>query len=409
MKKKYLPQHSIELSAPAGDWCSLRTAVAEGADSVYFGVRSLNMRQGAKNFDVLEIGKIMRFLHENNKKGYLALNSIIYNEDISRSKKILHACKKYDVDAVILWDMALLSMAISLGLDIHLSTQAGVANADSFAFYASLGIKRIVLARECTISDIAKIAKTIKKEHASCQLEAFVHGAMCVSVSGRCFLSHEAFGKSANRGECLQPCRRMFYIEDVEGETSYRIGPNYILSPKDLCTIPFLDRLLDAGISVLKIEGRNRSAEYVKEVTGCYREAITAYHNKSLSAELKGKLVKRLELVYNRGLDSGFYLGKPGALDNKLETRYEKIYVGEVKRFFSRLNVADILIRKGPIYKGSKILITGKNTPADYCIIKEMQQNKKPVNSADKGMRIGVKLSFKVHVKDKVFLIRHIS
>jgi U32 family peptidase len=406
MNAKNIPNKKIELSSPAGDWCSLRTAISAGADSVYFGVKTLNMRQGAENFDVLELGKVMGLLHERGKKGYLALNAIIYNNELKKAEKILLSAKEQGIDAVILWDMSLLNLCKKIGLDIHISTQAGVSNAAAFKHYALLGAKRIVLARECTLLAIKEIARDIKKEALPCQVEAFVHGAMCVSVSGRCFLSHEAFEKSANRGECLQPCRRMFYVEDADKESRYRIGPNYILSPKDLCTIPFIDRLISSGIDVLKIEGRNRSPEYVKEVTLCYREAIDAYYEGRLNVKLKKSLMSRLKSTYNRGLDSGFYIGKPGGLDNTLEKRYQKIYIGEVKRFFPKLGVADILIRKGPVSIGDKILLTGKNTPAEYCIIEEMQKNNAPVQKADKGERVGIKLHFKAHVKDKVFLIR---
>lgn len=396
----------IELSSPAGDWCSLRTAVQSGADSVYFGVKALNMRATAENFDVLELGKVMGHLHEKGKKGFLALNTLVYNDELQKAQKILRSAKDQKVDAVILWDMSLLRICKDAGLDIHISTQAGVSNAESFKFYASSGAKRIVLARECTLSAIKEIAQTIKKERISCQIEAFVHGAMCVSVSGRCFLSHEAFERSANRGECLQPCRRMFYIEDADKESRYSIGPNYILSPKDLCAMPFIDRLINSGISVFKIEGRNRSPEYVKEVTLCYREAIDAYYEGCLTQKLKNSLLKRLKATYNRGLDSGFYLGKQGTLSNAPEKSYEKIYIGEVKRFFPKLGVADILIRKGPITIGDRILLTGKNTPAEYCIIEEMQIDKAPIKKADKGERVGIRLPFKARVNDKVFLFR---
>jgi U32 family peptidase len=406
MKPKKILKHKIELSAPAGNWCSLRTAIASGADSVYFGVKQLNMRQGAENFDILEVSKVMRLLHEKGKKGYLALNSIIYNDELAKAEKILISSKKYGVDAIILWDMSLLSMCRGLGLDMHISTQAGVSNTASFMHYSSLGAKRIVLARECTLSAIKAISDMVKKKNVHCQIEAFAHGAMCVSISGRCFLSHESFGKSANRGECLQPCRRMFYIEDADAESKYRIGPNYILSPKDLCTIPFLDKMIQSGIDVLKIEGRNRPPEYVKEVTLCYREAIDAYHDNRLTVRLKKTILKRLEATYNRGLDSGFYLGKPGKLDNTIDKKSEKIYAGEVKRFFPKLSVADILIRKGPLCIGDKILITGKNTPAEYFVLDEMQKDKVSIKKADKGERVGIKLPFKAHVLDKVFLIR---
>lgn len=396
----------VELSSPGGNWCSLRTAIASGADSVYFSVKNLNMRQGAENFDILELGKIMQLLHKNNKKGYLALNAIVYNNEIKKAEKILTIAKEQGVDAVILWDMSLFAIARRLDIDMHISTQAGIANAGSFKYYAESGAKRIVLARECSLLDIAEISKKIKKDNIPCEIEAFCHGAMCVSVSGRCFLSHEVFKKSANRGECLQPCRRMFYIEDVDGESRYRLGPNYILSPKDLCTLPFIDKMITSGIDVFKIEGRNRPPEYVKQVTACYREAIDAYYEKRLTEKLKKSLTERLGQAYNRGLDSGFYSGKPGALEGTVQTKSEKIFIGEVKKFFPKIGVADILVRKGPLKTGDKILLTGKTTPAQYHTVKEIQKDKKPVGSAEKGERIGIKLPFKAHKADKVFSLR---
>jgi U32 family peptidase len=406
MDTKKTKTKKVELSSPGGNWCSLRTAIASGADSVYFSVKNLNMRQGAENFDILELGKVMQLLHKNNKKGYLALNAIVYNNEVKKAEKILTIAKEQCVDAVILWDMSLLAVARRIDIDIHISTQAGIANAGSFKYYAEAGAKRIVLARECSLLDIAEISKNIKKDNIPCQIEAFCHGAMCVSVSGRCFLSHEAFKKSANRGECLQPCRRMFYIEDVDGESSYRLGPNYILSPKDLCTLPFIDRVISSGIDVLKIEGRNRPPEYVKQATACYREAIDAYYEKRLTNKLKKSLTERLNQAYNRGFDSGFYLSKPGALDSTVKTETEKVFVGEVKRFFPKIGVADIIIRKGPLNIGDKILLTGKAGPAQYHIIEEMQKDKTPVSSAEKGERIGIKLPFKAHKADKVFSLR---
>jgi U32 family peptidase len=409
MEPKKISDKKIELSSPAGGWCALRTAVASGADSVYFGVRDLNMRWTAENFDRLEISRIISYLHENNKKGYLTLNTIIYNHELKKAEGILASAKRQGVDAVILWDMSLFSICKRLGLDIHISTQAGVSNTAAFKQYELLGAKRIILARECGIPAIKEIAEYAKRECPSCQIEAFIHGAMCVSISGRCFLSHEAFNRSANRGQCLQPCRRMFYIEDIDGESRYRIGPNYILSPKDLCAMPFIDSMIEAGIDVFKIEGRNRSPEYVREATRCYRKAIDAYYKGSLTKGLKRALIKRLEGTYNRGLDSGFYTSSPGGLDNTPVRRSEKVYAGQVKRFFPRLGVAEVLVQKGPLSAGDRILITGKNTPAGYHIIDEMQKDKRPIQSAQRGERVGIRLPFRAHKNDKVFLIKGIG
>ena len=394
----------VELTAPAGNWCALHSAIDSGADSVYFGVKGLNMRQGAENFDILEIKKVIKLLHEKKKKGYLALNVIIYNSELKKVFTILKAAAQAKVDGVILWDMAVFSIAEKLGLNIHISTQASVSNFESFKYYARCGAGRIVLARECSLTDIRKIAEKAKQHRIRCDIECFVHGAMCVSISGRCYLSHQAFGKSANRGECLQPCRRIFDIEDIDKEARYRLGNDYILSPKDLCAIGFLDKMIESGIKVFKIEGRNRSSEYVSETCLSYREAIDAYYEKRLDTRLKNSLIKRLKRSYNRGFEDGFYLDKPDTLGGTIEKNYEKIYLGEVRKFYSKISVAEILIRKGPLNTGDSILITGKRIPATRCIVEEIQVDHNPVRSAEKGMRVGIKLPLKVYPRDKVFL-----
>ncbi|HQL41597.1 MAG TPA: peptidase U32 family protein, partial [Candidatus Omnitrophota bacterium] len=255
-----------ELVAPAGDWASVHAATSAGADAVYFGVKTLNMRHEASNFDLLEIKKVINFLHERGVKGYLTVNTIIMEADRPKLRRILKEAKAAEVNAVILWDTAALSMAMEAGLKVHLSTQASVASADAVAFYARLGVSRIVLARECTLDDIQQITREVKKRKIPCDLEAFVHGAMCVSISGRCFLSELSFDKSANRGECLQPCRREFAIRDVDDESQYILGQDYVLSPKDLCAIDFLDKLMESGLVAFKIEGRMRSPEYIRVV-----------------------------------------------------------------------------------------------------------------------------------------------
>ncbi|MFH1644914.1 MAG: peptidase U32 family protein, partial [Candidatus Omnitrophota bacterium] len=244
-----------ELIAPAGDWACLHSAIDGGADAVYFGVKELNMRDRARNFCVNELPKIVSLLHDAGKKAYLTLNTIIFNSELKKARKILQKAKDAGVDRVILWDMGLLQEAKAVGIPVHLSTQASVSNASSLKFYSEQGVKRVVLARECSIKDMRDIVKTIDAEKISCDIEVFVHGAMCVSLSGRCFLSQMAFSESANRGKCLQPCRREYLITDVEEpEHQYKIGKDYVLSPKDLCVIEYVDKLIKAGIGAFKIE-----------------------------------------------------------------------------------------------------------------------------------------------------------
>jgi len=395
----------VELVAPAGGWADLHTALKYGADSVYFGVRDLNMRHEAENFDLLELDKVMKVLHEHDKKGYLALNTIIYNNELAKVGRILKKAKKARVDAVIIWDMAVLNIAKELGLRIHLSTQASVSNFSAVKFYSSLGVKRIVLARECSFESIKDIIESISKEKIDCEIETFIHGAMCVSLSGRCFLSQYSFLKSANRGECIQPCRREYLITDLEEKgKDYILGRDYILSPKDLCTIDFIDRLIGIGIYSFKIEGRMRKPEYVKETTSSYRTAIDAYFKDNLTARLKKELKDRLGSVYNKGFTSGFFWGRPddtGA--GPVSTKYEKIFLGEVVKFYNKKNVAAIRIRNQGIKTGDRIAIYGKTTPLSSAEVKEMQVNRKSVSFAEKGTEVGIKLPFKVRCKDKVF------
>jgi len=309
-----------ELVSPAGDWTSLLTAVENGADSVYFGIQGLNMRNLAGNFQVSELKKIMHYLHRHHKKGYLALNVIVYDQDIRQVERILKAAKAAQVDAVILWDMAVMSLAKKIGLRVHLSTQASVANSAALKFYHSLSVRRVVLARECTLADIRQITRTLKRGRIKCEIETFVHGAMCVSISGRCFLSQEAFGKSANRGECHQPCRREYLIREADGDNEYLLGQDYVLSPKDLCAIELVDDLIRAGVRSFKIEGRMRSPEYIKVVTRAYRRAIDAFANGKLTDQLKQEFKAELASVYNRGFSTGFFFGTPAPeVSRKLE------------------------------------------------------------------------------------------
>ncbi|MFH1877724.1 MAG: peptidase U32 family protein [Candidatus Omnitrophota bacterium] len=395
-----------ELIAPSGDWSSLLSAVKAGADSVYFGVKDINMRQSARNFDILEIKKIMDILHDSGKKGYLALNTIVYDNELGKVRKILEEAKKRKVDAVVLWDMAVLSIARELGLEIHLSTQASVANFEALKFFADQGVKRVVLARECGLCAIRNITGRIRKEKIDCEIETFIHGALCVSISGRCFLSQHSFSKSANRGECYQPCRRGFVIksEGAEEDCEYILGHNYILSPKDLCTIGFIEELIRSGIRAFKIEGRMRPPEYVSRVTSVYRTAIDAFFRGELTADLKKQLSRKLEMSFNRGFEEGFYFEKPGELGGIVSRGYEKVYLGEIKRFYKRIGVAEVELTCGSLTTGQKILITGKKTPAAFSEVSEMEIDHKSVVSAGKGTSAGIKLPFAVSPGDKVFL-----
>ena len=395
-----------ELLSPAGDWSGLKSAVENGADAVFFGVKGINMRHSARNFDRLEIPKVLSYLHENGRRGYLTLNTIVTDDDLETIAGILEIAKASDVDAVILWDMAVLSLCRERGIPVHISTQASLANIRAVEFYAGLGATRIVLARECDLGMIRGIIAEVKARGIGCEIETFIHGAMCVSISGRCFMSHEAFGLSANRGQCLQPCRREYVITDKNGEAEYVLGEDYVLSPKDLCTVDFIERLIEAGIASFKIEGRIRPPEYVAVVTRVYREAIDAYFDGALTGAMKTDFKERLSSVYNRGFSAGFYFGRPGteSLGHELEQTRQKVYLGEVRKFYRKIGVADIAIRNDVLNRGDEVLISGATTPAGFAVVDEIELERRPVDRAERGQFVGIKWPFAVRPRDKVFL-----
>jgi U32 family peptidase len=395
----------IELVCGAGDWPSLRAAVEAGSDSVYFGLKKFNMRDNASNFDILELKKIVNYCHKYKRKAYLTLNSLIYDDEVSELEKILKKAKTTKIDAVILWDMAAFEIANQLGLKIHLSTQASVANFFSVNKYFKDGAKRIVLARECRLWQIEEIAKKIKKEKIDCQLEAFAHGAMCVSISGRCLLSELSFSKPANRGRCLQVCRREFKIVEAQDKNEYILGSDYILSPKDLSTIDFIDQLILSGLDSLKIEGRRRSPEYIFIVASVYRKAIDAFYQNKLNEEYKKDLIKELQKVYNRGFSSGFYFGQPKKWRSKeLKNQYQKIYLGEVIKFYKKIGVAEIKINNGFLNQEQTLLFIGKTTGAKFTKVDQIQINHQFVDKVESGQKCGIKLDFTVRPKDKIFI-----
>ncbi|RPI68600.1 MAG: U32 family peptidase, partial [Ignavibacteriales bacterium] len=299
-----------ELMAPAGDHTMLTAVINAGADAVYFGVDKLNMRSKASNFTIDELPGITSYCKQKNVKTYLTLNTLVYEDELSEADDIISAAKESGIDKIICWDLAVAEKCRNHSIPFCISTQASVSNSLSANFYKSIGAVRIVLARECSLEEIKKIrAKT------DLELEVFIHGAMCIAVSGRCFMSHHLFDKSANRGECIQPCRREYEVYDPSIKKSMVIGNDYVLSAKDLCTIEFIDQLLDAGINSFKIEGRKRSPEYAAKVTSVYRRAIDLYYESRLTGEIKKKFLAELGEVYNRGFSSGFYFDKPSSED----------------------------------------------------------------------------------------------
>ncbi len=394
---------TIELLSPVQDFTSLKAAIDAGADAVYFGVKELNMRLGAKNFELKDTKKVIDLCHKNKVKAYFTLNTIIYDDEISKVRKILEKLKKEKIDAIICWDFSVITECERLNLPVHLSTQASVSNFEAIKILKNRfkNIKRINLARELSLEQIKSIIKQIKKNKLNVEIETFVHGAMCVSISGRCFLSQDIFNKSANRGECLQPCRRKYLIKDVEEDHELELGEDYIISPKDLCAIEIIDKLIKARIDAFKIEGRNRSPEYVKVVTECYKRAIDKGYSK--------ELLDKLKTVYNRGFSTGFYLGKPmnewaGVYGSKATKK--KIYIGKVRNFYKKVNVAEILIESSTLKLGDTIMFQGPTTGVFEEKIVSMEKHHKMIKKANKGERIAIKLRGNVRENDMVFLIK---
>jgi putative protease len=341
-------------------------------------------------------------------KTYLTLNTIIFEEELDEVEEIIFAAKKSGINRVICWDFAVAEKCREHKIPFCISTQASVSNSSSANFYKSIGASRIVLARECSLEEIKKIRKNTGLE-----IEAFIHGAMCIAVSGRCFMSHHLFDKSANRGECIQPCRREYEVFDPVINKSMMIGDDYVLSAKDLCSIEFIDRLIEAGINAFKIEGRKRSSEYAAKVTSVYRRAIDLYYDKKLTAEIKKEFFKELEEVYNRGFSSGFYFGKPSSEDyadiygSKATSR--RVYIGKVLNYYKRSKIAYIKLESGNLKINDKLIITGPTTGVVNIKLEKILLEEELINIASKDDKITFPCSDPVRHNDSVYLISLIN
>lgn len=393
-----------ELLAPASNWAMLNAAINAGCNAVYLGTDSLNMRAKAKNFELDELKDVVNYCHSKNVDVHLTVNSIVYENELTLLDNILDKAKEAKIDFIICWDMAVIQKCKEKNLPFCISTQASVSNSAAANFYKNVGARRIVLARECTIEMIEEI-----KKNSNIEIEVFVHGAMCLAVSGRCLLSHYSFGASANRGECIQPCRREYEIKDKDGETEFIIGEDYILSPKDLCTIDFIDRLIELEIDSFKIEGRKRSPEYISKVVSTYRKAIDLYFEDKLTVEIKTELKKELSKVYNRGFSNGFYFGRPGAED--YAEKYgsvavtKKIYVGKVLNYFKEPSVAHVKLEAGNLSVNDSIYIIGNSTGVVELQLNSMMKNDIQTNVGEKGDEITFKCNEAVRPRDKVYKI----
>lgn len=405
-----------EILSPVGDWETLSSAIKAGADAVYFGIEQINMRSAsARNFKINELKKVMETLHKNKVKGYLALNTLIYDHELGRVESILNEIKKSKVDAVIATDAAIIQLCNEKEIEVHISTQLSVSNYESLKFYAKFS-PRIVLARECTLEQIKEIKNKIKKDNLSyngrqIELETFVHGSLCVAYSGRCFMSQFHNRISANRGQCLQECRRKYKIIDEEDpRREFILEGEQVMSPKDICALPILDKLIKAGINVFKIEGRAKGPEYVYTVTKAYRDAIDLIAENRFTEKNILRLLNELEKVYNRGFSTNFFLGTP---TNDSWTKFygsiateTKIKIGTVNRYYPKLNVAEIIMEQNELAENEAIAFTGKLTGFYKTNIKEIWVNEKPAKKAKKGDDVTVKIEERVRKGDQVFKIK---
>lgn len=396
------------LLAPAGDWTMLNSAINAGADEIYFGLKNLNMRAKANNFDLSNLDEIVKICKKSNVETHLTLNSIVFENELDELDLIIKSTRDTGIDMIICWDPSVIMKCKEYNIPFCISTQASISNSQAAKYYESLGAKRIVLARECTLEKIIEI-----KNKTSIEVEAFVHGAMCIAVSGRCFMSHEVFGKSANRGECIQPCRREYEIVDKDDNYSMIIGEDYILSPKDLCTIEFIDKLIEAGIDAFKIEGRKRSPEYISKTVSVYKNAIDNYFAGSLTKEKKENYLTELEKVYNRGFSPGFYFGVPGSesyasIYGSIATT-RKVYVGKVVNYYKISKVAQIKIEADMISSGDSIYIIGNTTGTIELTVKEIMREESTVSEAVKGDDITLGCEDRVREFDKVYKIVNVA
>jgi U32 family peptidase len=406
----------IEVMAPVGSWEGLQAALQAGANSVYFGVGNLNMRsRTGQNFTVEDLSELAANCRQAGVRSYVTLNTVMYDGEIAQMKAVVDAVKQAGIDAVIAADTAVIQYAAARAVPIHISTQANVSNLEAVHFYARFA-DVIVLARELNLDQVREITDTIRDENICgpagkpIRIEMFVHGALCMAVSGKCYLSLDHYNSSANRGSCLQLCRRGYTVFDKSSEVELEIDHEYILSPKDLNTIGFLDQIIAAGVEVLKIEGRGRSPDYVKAVTSAYREAVDAIQSDNYTPEAVADWNERLARVFNRGFWGGYYLGRKMGewtqVPHSQATR-RKEYVGLVFNYFNQPGVAEIRMDSGSIAVGDELLITGNKTGVQEQVIQSIRVEEKQVETSGKGEHCCVKLDAEVRRGDKVFkLIR---
>ena len=391
---------------------SLTAAIQAGADSVYFGIGKLNMRShSANHFDISDLREIARVCDSHGIKTYLTVNTVIYDDDLATMREIIDAAHDAGITAIIASDVAVMSYCRQRGVEVHLSTQLNISNIEALKFYSQFADVS-VLARELNMSQVKKLHEEIIEQNVCgpkgdlVRIEMFCHGALCMAVSGKCYLSLNNAGRSANRGECMQLCRRSYIVTDADTGTQLEIDNKYIMSPKDLKTVRFIDKMMDAGVRVFKIEGRARGPEYVYTVVKCYKEAIKSVLDGTFTEEKKDEWDERLAKVFNRGFWDGYYQGQTMGEWNKhygSVATEKKVLVGKVMKYFSRLNVAEVAVEATDFSLGDKLLITGPTTGVMYLDANEIRYDLKPVDKALQGQRVSIPVTGKVRPSDKLF------
>lgn len=412
-------RNDIDLMSPVGSYESLVAAVKAGANSVYFGIEKMNMRsRSANNFTIDDLKKISEYCADNNVKSYLTVNTIIYDNEIEKMQEIIDAAAKYKVNAIIASDIAVMQYAKKKNLEVHASTQINISNIEAVDFFSKY-CDVIVTARELSLEQVSYITNRIKEKNIKgpggklVQIEVFCHGALCMAVSGKCYLSLHEYNFSANRGACLQTCRRAYIVIDKETGAEIEIDNEYIMSPKDLCTISFIDKIINAGVSVLKIEGRARSPEYVKVVTECYNEALLSYFDGTYSKEKIKNWKKRLESVFNRGFWDGYYLGrKLGEWSEAYGSKStkKKIFIGKITNYFSKLGVAEVLFETDEnLSTNDEIIVTGPTTGVIMQKAEEIHFENSPVNRVKQSDLFSIKVNELVRRNDKLYKLEDVS
>ena len=409
-----MERKDFEIMAPVGSRESLAAALQAGADSVYFGIGQLNMRShSANHFNIEDLREIAQTCNEQSVKTYLTVNTLIYDSDLPDMRRIIDAAAEAGISAVIASDVAVMNYCREKGVEVHLSTQLNIGNVEALKFYAQFA-DVVVLARELNMDQVAYIHEQIEQQHITgpggnlVRIEMFCHGALCMAVSGKCYMSLHAANRSANRGECTQICRRSYTVTDDETGNQLDIDNKYIMSPKDLKTVRFIDKMMKSGVRVFKIEGRARGPEYVYTVVGCYKEAIQSVLDGTFTEEKKNEWDERLATVFNRGFWDGYYLGQKMGEWNKhygSVATERKVYVGRGVKYFSRLGVAEFTCEASEFSVGDKMLITGPTTGVMYVTADEIHDDHGAVTTAQKGTRVSIKVTGKIRPSDKLFKI----